>query len=162
MPHLIEPQADQHLRVSFLEAMREFEVTRGHADAGGLTIKDLEGTSCLTHYTAGLRNGTSRRPGTAPLRCCEWWWVEGGPDGPTYIGRVALRHHAAPNESHLRVSVRPSRRREGHGTAILQAVLPIAKGHGVDPIRLVAADDDIAGRKMIKACGAALEHQQAG
>lgn len=162
MPYLIQPSADARLRPSFLEAMREFETTTGRADAGGLTVRDLEGATCLRHYSTNLREGTSMRPGTAPLKCCEWWWVDGGPDEMTYIGRVSLTHTPAPGQGHLRVSVRPSRRREGHGTAILKRALPFAEASRVKQVRAYADTHDMAARKMIAKCGGHLQAQQGG
>lgn len=159
MPHLIEPSADEHLRVSFLEAMREFEAATGRADAGGLSVADLEGETCLTHHTEGLRDGTALRPGTEPLRCCEWWWVDDEPDGLVYLGRAALTRYPARGHGHLMVSVRPSRRGEGHGTAILTSALPIARAYGADPVRLAADKADMAARRMIEKCGGQLEHE---
>lgn len=163
MAYLIQPAADPEIRASFLAAMREFEAERGYADAGGLTVEDLSGDSCLTQYTQNLREGTSLRIGTEPLRTCEWWWVEPSYDHALdYLGRGCLRHHPRRGASHLLVSVRPSRRREGHGTAILAVLLHLAYSSGINPARAICSEEDAAARKMIVACGGVIDQHENG
>jgi hypothetical protein len=88
MAYLIQPSDDVALRASFLEAMAEHESVDGKPDADGLTMADLNGRTCLTHYSEGLRDGTALRPGVEPLRSSVWWYVWGDGDAQTYLGRV--------------------------------------------------------------------------
>jgi predicted acetyltransferase len=159
MPYLIAPTgADPALRASYLQAMQEYEDHDGYRDSG-LSITDLQTGDCLENHTRTLREGTSMRPGVTPLRPCEWWWVEATATGTAYLGRAALRHHPEPGTGHLHVTIRPSRRRQGHGRALLTAALPIARSHGINPILLACPAADIAARHMIEACGATLKEQ---
>lgn len=116
-PYLVQPTAD--LRETYLEAMREHLQVDGAPDAGGLTMSDLEGETCLIHYTEGLRDGTALRPGTRPLEGCEWWLVEAADGGLVYLGRVSVRVHPGRRHGHVEVAVRPSRR-QGHGARLLR------------------------------------------
>ncbi len=90
------------------------------------------------------------------------WWVEGG----TYLGRIDVRH--VLNDSlreiggQIGYDVRPSRRREGHASAMLAAVFPVAAGLGIDRA-LVTCDVDNAGsRAVILANGGVLEDERHG
>jgi GNAT superfamily N-acetyltransferase len=176
--YMIQPTAD--LRVTFLEAMREFVAETGTTDADGHPMAELESPEFLESYTRELRDGTCLRAGVEPLRCCEWWLVEsglgtsdsadtsdgsGGPGdraGPSYVGRVSLRHHPARALGHLDFAIRPSRRREGHGTALLALALPISRANGVPAPVLVCEEGNIAGRKVIEANGGRLVTAEAG
>jgi predicted acetyltransferase len=158
--YMVQPTAD--LRATFLEAMREFDDETGTTDAIGHTMGQLEKVRFLEDYTRGLRDGTCMRAGVEPLRCCEWWLVEPGPDGPVYLGRVSLRHHPGRGWGHLDFAVRPSRRREGHGTALLALALPIARANGVPVPVLVCDESNLAARKVIEANGGRLTKVDAG
>jgi len=89
--------------------MREFEVETGHADAGGLSIADLESGDCFQSYCKTLRDGTS----------------------------MSLCHFFPPGGANLDYAIRPSRRGQGHDAALLAAMLPIARSQGIDPVFLI-------------------------
>jgi predicted acetyltransferase len=163
--YMIQPTAD--LRATFLEAMREFVAETGSTDADGHSMAELENPEFLESYTRELRDGTCLRAGVEPLRCCEWWLVEplaepGDAAGPGYVGRVSLRHHPARGLGHLDFAIRPSRRREGHGTGLLALALPISRANGVPEPLLVCDEGNVAGRKVIEANGGRLVTVKAG
>lgn len=164
MAHLIAPDGgDAHLRTSFVEAMREHQAADGRPDAGGLTIADLSGPTCFANYARGLREGTALRPGTTPMQCCEWWWIEpAGMDGPEYIGRISLRDQPAPGGGHLTWSVRPSCRGRGHDERMLAAVLPILSGRGLPDVTVVCRTDHAHVQRAVEAVGGHLDGGAAG
>jgi predicted acetyltransferase len=102
----------------------------------------------------------SVRPGRVPAST--WWWVEGG----VYIGRISLRHRL--NDWLLEVGgnigydVRPSARRKGHATAMLQAVLPEAHRRGIDPALVTCDVANVASRKVIEHAAGVLEDERRG
>ncbi|MGH3388774.1 MAG: GNAT family N-acetyltransferase [Actinomadura sp.] len=146
--YMVQPTAD--LRATFLAAMREFAAETGTTDADGHTVAELEAADFLETYTQELCDGTCLRVGVEPLRCCEWWLVETDPSGPVYLGRVSLRRYPGRGWGHLDFAIRPSRRREGHGTALLALALPIARANGVPEPVLVCDEGHVAARKVIE------------
>lgn len=74
----------------------------------------------------------------------------------TIVGIANLRHeltHFYQDSGHIGYSVHPAHRRQGYAKAILCAVLEKAKKHGMDDVKLVCADRNIASRKTIESCG---------
>ncbi|POM24055.1 hypothetical protein BTM25_26820 [Actinomadura rubteroloni] len=137
MPLLHFPNAS--LRSTWLEAMAEHAAVDGRPDADGLGMEDLRTSNAdwLQGYCRALNEGTMMRPGTEPLRPSVWWYVTAGrPDTREYLGRVSIRHHAMTHAfgqegSQIWVSVRPSRRRQGVGAAMLAAALPMIRAQGI-------------------------------
>lgn len=159
MAYLIQPSDDVALRASFVEAMAEHESVDGRPDADGLSVADLSGRTCLTHYSQGLRDGTALRPGTEPLMSTVWWYVRRDGERRAYLGRVSLRHHLVTallgqSGSQLWVTVRPSMRRQGLGRALLTAALPIARAYGITRAIVEIAQNNEAARRLIEAAGA--------
>lgn len=88
------------------------------------------------------------------------WWV----DGEDYLGRISVRHRLTDFllevGGHIGYYVVPSRRREGHATAMLRAVLPAAHRIGVDPALVTCDETNLASRKVIEAAGGVLEDRR--
>ncbi len=82
-------------------------------------------------------------------------------DGDTYLGRISIRHRL--NESlrvlggHIGYDIRPSRRGQGLGGAMLRLALPHAHALGVDPAMLTCDTANIASWRMIERCGGTRE-----
>lgn len=98
--------------------------------------------------------GESERPSQPGFVCqIMWWWTEGN----DYLGRISLRHeltdHLREAGGHIGYFVRRSRRREGHATRMLAAVLPEAARRGIDPALVTCDVDNVASRKVIEANG---------
>ena len=74
-------------------------------------------------------------------------------DGDVYLGRISIRH--ALNDAltriggHIGYDVRPSRRRQGHGTRMLALALPRAEALGIARALITCDHDNIASRRMI-------------
>ena len=88
------------------------------------------------------------------------WWVE----DEEYLGRIAVRHRLTPSlrelGGHIGYDVRRSARRRGHATAMLRAVLPVARGLGIESALLICDVDNVASRKVIEHNGGVLEDQR--
>ncbi|HEU4337706.1 MAG TPA: GNAT family N-acetyltransferase [Nocardioides sp.] len=161
MPELVLPTTT--VRESFLEAMDEF-VAEG--------VRNSQTAAWIDHHAPGWKApdafaafveavradalpGTPRPEGHVP--CTTLWWV----DGDAYLGRIAIRHEL--NDfllavgGHIGYDVRPTRRREGHATAMLQHALTWASGLGIDPALVTCDDDNIGSIRVIEAAGGVLE-----
>ncbi len=89
-----------------------------------------------------------------------FWWV----DGEEYLGRISVRHRLTPFllevGGHIGYYVVPSRRGQGHATAMLRAVLPTAHEIGVDPALVTCDETNLASRRVIESAGGVLENQR--
>ncbi|MFD0685493.1 GNAT family N-acetyltransferase [Actinomadura fibrosa] len=146
------------LRATFLAAQAEYAEHDGRPDADGLTLADLtEGT--LRSYVEGMAAGTFPRDGIRiGVAGTELWWCEtseGQP--PSFVGRLTVRHDlVAANYDRggqLWLSIRPSRRRQGLGTQLLAAALPIAAAHGITTPVVVIRTVALAPRKLAESVG---------
>jgi predicted acetyltransferase len=161
MPELVLPTTS--VRASFLEAMDEFvaegaQLTQTAAwvehHAPGWQEPDAF-AAFVEAVTADAREDHQRPEWHVP--CTTLWWV----DGQDYLGRIAIRHRL--NDflldvgGHIGYDVRPSRRRQGHATAMLQAALPWALGLGVDPALVTCDEDNTGSVRVIEAAGGVLE-----
>jgi predicted acetyltransferase len=170
VPSLEMPTIDAH--ASFLEAMTELRA-EGRGDVAddsmmGRELRELGATwhdrAVFSSYVERLRadrlEETPRAEGWVP--CTTWWWVE----GTTFLGRIALRHrltgYLLNAGGHIGYDVRPSARRRGHATAMLRAVLPFAKGMGIDRVLLTCEHDNVGSTRVIETCGGILEDRRGG
>ncbi len=157
-----------HVRyqASFLQAMQEF-IEEGRAGEQTMIGWDLDLFAETWHTAEGFRAyvettlAEAQRPRQPGFVCqTSWWWTE----GDQYIGRISLRHEL--NEQlrewggHIGYDVRRSRRRQGHATRMLAAVLVEAHGRGIDPALLTCDADNTASRRVIEANGGVLEDQR--
>jgi predicted acetyltransferase len=151
---------------SFLEAMEEF-ADEGRAGTESMIGWDLDRYGPTWSTPAGFLAYVSDtlaeavRPRREGLVCqTSWWWTE----GEEYIGRISLRHELTPGlrdwGGHIGYDVRRSRRREGHATRMLAAVLPEAARRGIDPALLTCDAGNIASRRVIEANRGVLEDQR--
>ena len=161
MPELVLPTTT--VRESFLEAMEEF-VAEGAENSQTAAWIDhhapgWEAPDAFAAFVDAVRAdalpGTPRPEGHVP--CTTLWWVE----GDDYLGRIAIRHEL--NDfllavgGHIGYDVRPTRRREGHATAMLQHALTWASGLGIDPALVTCDDDNVGSIRVIEAAGGVLE-----
>ena len=83
-------------------------------------------------------------------------------DGDEYIGRISVRHRLNDNllaiGGHIGYDIRPSRRRQGYGKAILELVLPKAKELGISRALVTCDESNTGSRKIIEANGGVLEN----
>ncbi|HEY0699988.1 MAG TPA: GNAT family N-acetyltransferase [Micromonospora sp.] len=164
MPTLTAPTV--RVRTSFLVAMAEFRA-EGRGDRQDHTMVGAEirrhGASWHTpagfaRFVAELRlqelEETPRAEGWVPATTL--WWV----DGDEYLGRIAVRHRLTPFlldvGGHIGYDVRPTARRRGHATAMLRAVLPVARGLGIGMALVTCDHDNVGSRKVIERNGGVL------
>jgi len=168
MPELVRPTTA--VRISFLAAVAEFaaEGRGGPYDDTmigrecreyGATWTTAEGFAAFVADLVADREEDHPRPdGWVP--CTTLWWV----DGDEYLARIAIRHRLTvflrEVGGHIGYDTRPSARRRGHATAMLQAALPIAHGLGIDPALITCDVDNVASRKVIEASGGTLEDRR--
>ena len=161
MPELVLPTTSVH--ASFLEAMAEF-VAEGARDSQTAAWIESRGDSWhdpdefADFVAAVVADAQEDRP--RPVRhvpSTTLWWVE----RDEYLGRISIRHRL--NDfllevgGHIGYDVRPSRRRQGHATAMLQAALPWARDLGIDPALVTCDDDNVGSIRVIEAAGGVLE-----
>lgn len=164
MPRLARPHVRFHR--SFLAAMQEF-VDEGRAGDDTMVGSDLaayagswESEDGFAAYVEATL-GEAVRPRKAGFVCAStWWWAE----DEEYVGRIVVRHDLTPAllevGGHVGYDVRRSRRREGHATAMLAAVLLEAAALGIDPALVTCDADNLASRRVIEANGGVLEDQR--
>jgi predicted acetyltransferase len=160
------------IQPSFLAAMAEFRSEgRGNAadtSAIGNELREFGPSWTSPDGFAGyvewlrdqVREDAPRPEGHVP--CTTLWWVA----DDEYLGRIAVRHRLTPalldGGGHIGYDVRPSARRRGHATAMLRAVLPVARDLGIDSALVTCDVDNVASRKVIETSGGVLEDQRAG
>jgi predicted acetyltransferase len=170
MPELSLPT--DVVKGSFLAAMAEFQAEgRGEPDdesAVGHEIRDWSGqwdtavgfALYLTVVRAQAEEDRPRPAGQVPWTT--WWWI----DGEEYLGRISLRHRLnrglLERGGHIGYDVRPTARRRGHATAMLAAVLPIARAMGIDRALLICEPDNLGSRRVIESGGGVLDDEYGG
>ena len=165
MPELVLP--DVRVRESLVEAMREVVAQGNRAEAAYLGSEqtryraEWSSPEGFAEYVATVRadgETTPRRIGIVPHTT--WWWV----DGEDYLGRISVRHRLTQFlrdvGGHVGYYVRPSRRRRGHATAMLRAVLPYAADLGLEQVLVTCDDSNEGSRRAIEAAGGAFEDQR--
>ncbi|HEY0645038.1 MAG TPA: GNAT family N-acetyltransferase [Nocardioides sp.] len=161
MPELVLPTTS--VRESFLEAMDEF-VAEGaensqtaawiEHNAPGWQDPDAFATF-VEAVRADAEEDTPRPAGHVP--CTTLWWV----DGDDYLGRIAIRHRLTDFlrevGGHIGYDVRPTRRREGHASAMLRQSLPWALELGIDRALVTCDLDNVGSIRVIENAGGELE-----
>lgn len=101
------------------------------------------------------RAGLDLAPGW--VAATTWWLV----DGDEYLGRLSIRHELTDAlralGGHIGYDVRPSRRRQGLGTRMLELGLPRAFDLGIDPAMITCDADNVGSRRIIERCGGVLD-----
>lgn len=154
------------VRVSFLAATEELraEGFEGTALERETWRERWERENGFDEYVEFVRSQareeTPRPEGWVPQTT--WWWLE----GDEFLGRIDLRHRLTDDlrlvGGHIGYYVRPSARRKGHATAMLAAVLPEARGMGIERALLTCDSNNVASRKVIEANGGELDEQYGG
>ncbi len=161
MPELVLPTPS--VRESFLEAMEEF-VAEG--------VEYSQTAAWIEYHAPGWQEPAAFEAFTEAVKadalletprvewhvpCTTGWWV----DGEDYLGRLAIRHvlndFLLDVGGHIGYDVRPSRRREGHATAMLQQSLPWARELGIESALVTCDLDNVGSIRVIEAAGGVLE-----
>lgn len=169
MPALIEP--DVRVHQSFVEAMAELREDGYGGPRDGSTIgRDMrehaglweteDGFATYTQLLRSEADGLNLPPGYVPSTSL--WWA----DGPTYLGRIHIRHELTDVlrelGGHIGYYVRPSARRHGHATAMLRSALPMVRELGIHSVLITCDVNNVASRKVIEASGGSLEDERHG
>ena len=172
---LVPPDVRYH--ASFLEAVEEFTQSQGEdvrfAGLGVLaavgdfpgeffTAEELLQEPTFSAYVERLHEvgqpHTPLPPEIVPSTTL--WWVE----GDDYLGRLSIRHRLTQwlfdFGGHIGYAVRPSKRGQGHATAMLAASLPWAAELGIDPVLVTCDDTNNASRRVIEVNGGVLDDQR--
>lgn len=146
---------DARLQASFLEAMAEFEPRAGYGT--DVDIELLKDPTAFELYCQALTTGTlpytRDRLGAQVHR---FWWV----DGQTWLGQGGIILNPdrgddwdSPEFGHCWYVIRPSARRQGHGTALMRSLLIEAGKFGISPAVLWVKAGNIASQRAIEKCG---------
>lgn len=170
MAELSSPTVRVHR--SFLAAMAEFRAEgRGSGDDAtmigseireyGPTWSAAESFEAYVRWLRGQALEDSSRPEDHVPSTTLWWL-----GGVEYLGRIAIRHRLTARlrdlGGHIGYDVRPSARRRGHATAMLQAALPVARTLGIDPALVTCDVANVGSRAVIERNGGILEDQRSG
>lgn len=149
-------QPDDCYRQEYTDMMDEW-----HAGGGGISPWPLlEAYRSDTEFEAMLRlvNAEASAPGYAPSKT---WWVRDTESGKL-IGAVNIRAYLTKAGfeawGHIGYGVRPSERRKGYATQMLQMALERCRGMHMDRVLLGCLEDNVASVKTIEKCGGKLEN----
>ncbi len=159
-PHLTRPTIAVHK--SWLAALEE----PGYAPtwAEYLDLERLRDESAFAAYVAtqlAEAEVDGRRP-TGWVTATNLWYI----DGDEFLGRLSIRHQLTPwlrdYGGHVGYDVKPSARRRGHATAMLQQALPWCRDLGIDPVLVTCDVDNVASRRVIEKAGGQFEDRRDG
>lgn len=153
MLELIHPTAS--LKQSYLDALVEFHAEQRYLHHRLETLQHnfeahLRAERALIHWE---NIAIFRVPETI------YWLVE----DEEFLGRLELRHRidnpAHDIGGHIGYSIRPGRRQQGYGYAILKLALEKAAQRGLGRVLLTCDPDNIASRKIIEKNGGLFERR---
>jgi predicted acetyltransferase len=133
-------------RDSVLAAIREFQAEGGYS---AVSLANL--TADFNAFVQRLLDDED--PGKLPPHFVPQtnYWLVGGDE---FLGRTSLRHELNDQlrllGGHIGYEIRPSRRRQGHGTTILGLVLAKARERGLARVLVTCDADSIASRRIIE------------
>lgn len=147
MPKLIDP--NEKLAAEFLALAEEFQAGGDHRYEPAL--KDF---SAYLEQVSNYARGVDLKPDHVPES--EFWLV----DGDRIVACSNLRHRLTPalelEGGHIGYGVRPSERRKGFGTLILEITLWKAKELGLEKVLLTCDTDNLGSAKIIEKNGGKL------
>ncbi|WP_407538776.1 GNAT family N-acetyltransferase [Deinococcus radiomollis] len=142
--------SDLNLQMPSLALLPSFRVALAEEQAEGQYLH-LTPEALPAHIAALLARSHDVLPGRVPETV--YWGVADG----EYVGRVSLRHFLTPQleqwGGHIGYGVRPSRRGQGYGHALLGGVLPHARALGLDRVLLHCDETNLASARVIEGAG---------
>ena len=147
---------------SFIEAVKEYqastEASSRHKKYQQLSISELE-----ADFDAFVERELSHSKGEnlsqGYVSHTDYWLI----DNDEFIGRVSVRHRLTEQlekfDGHIGYDIRPSKRRQGYGSKILELVLPKVKELGIGKVLVTCRESNIASRKIIEKNGGILENK---
>ena len=160
MPALVRPLVDVH--ESWLEAVSEPGYEPRWAD--DLQLADMSRPETFATYVQRQLDDEDEdalRPrGMVPST--HLWFV----DGKLFLGRLSIRLRLTPwlrdYGGHVGYDVRPTARRQGHATAMLQQARPWLAELGIDPALVTCDVENLASRKVIERAGGVFDDELHG
>ncbi|AKM82471.1 TPA: GNAT family acetyltransferase [Candidatus Berkelbacteria bacterium] len=157
MLELVAPS--KKYKKSFLEASEEYKNT----DSGQGIDQSMKEICSEIDFNKFVEEKIDHSKGiniaNGYVPASEFWLIE----GDEFIGRTSIRHSLNENlkkiGGHIGYTIRPSRRKMGYGTKILQLSLPKAKELGIDKALLTCDKDNIGSAKIIEKNGGVLENE---
>ncbi len=170
MPELIVPTV--RLAASFRAAMADFIAEgRGGPDDDSALARNIAEYGNRWHAEAGLAEFVAEllRQGDPALppppgwtHTSTYWWA----DGERYLGSIRIRHQLIPpvlaEAGLIGYDIAPKARRQGHGTAMLRAALPIARRLGFDRALITCDPDNVGSRRVMENNGGVFEAERNG
>jgi predicted acetyltransferase len=155
---LIEPSVAY--KDSFLAAAAEYRAEGSQSWRHQTYLEALDAASDFESFVERMRSharGENLQQGYVPQS--DFWLVDGG----EFIGRVSIRHrlteHLLAVGGHVGYDIRPSMRKKGYGTSILELALPKAKELGLERALVTCDVTNTASRRVIEKNGGILESQ---
>lgn len=150
MLRLVLPELSH--REALLEAAPEmYEIGEWNITPDALAAR----FDALIKELTGARDPATAPPGTLPY--IDFWLLE----DTIWIGVLTLRPRITAelmrSGGHIGYVIRPSRRGQGYGTALLRLGLEQARNLGLTRVLLTCADTNLGSRKVIEANGGQLE-----
>lgn len=146
---------------SFIEAVKEYQADTSNALTNEM-YNELDVAELEAHFDTyaseqvSHARGENLRPGWVP--CSNYWLI----DNEEFIGALRIRHtlsgHLVKTGGHIGYDIRPTKRRQGYGSAILSLALPEAKKLGIERILVTCDETNEASRKIIERNGGVLEN----
>jgi predicted acetyltransferase len=151
MLQLVEPST--HVKAAFLEAASEL-YAHGEWD---ITPEALAARfDQILHDLALASDPATAPPDIVPYK--DFWLL----DDDIWIGlltmRLQINDRFLQTGGHIGYIIRPSRRRQGYGVALLRLGLEQARGHGLTRVLLTCDETNIGSRKIIEANGGRYEN----
>jgi len=88
----------------------------------------------------------------------EWQEVYFFMDGEKILGAISIRLYKDIGlEGHSGYGIRPSERRKGYASRMLEMALPVIKSHGISPVIITCAKDNIGSARTILHNGGILQ-----
>jgi predicted acetyltransferase len=157
---LVKPSMEY--KESFLEAEREYtEEGKPRHSGPSMVRQELEENfGKFIEKTVNQEKGIDLPAGYVPASSL--WLI----DNNKFIGTASIRHTLNENllkiGGHIGYSIRPSKRKMGYGTKILELALPEARKLGIKKVLVTCDDDNIASAKIIEKNGGVLENKIEG
>jgi len=153
MFNLVKPAIEY--KQSFIEAVKEFHLEN---QEHSLIISELEEDfDKLVRKYQNLEKGIGLKEGYVPET--RLWLVEEN----EFIGWVAIRHSLSESlmkgGGHIGYKIRPTKRKMGYGSKILELALPTALKLGIKEALVTCDDDNVASAKIIEKNGGILENK---
>ena len=148
---LIKPSVEY--RDTFIDGLKEYQ-----SEGGFPTVDAEERRDKFAEYIDRLSNDYEKGYGDGGIIHTKHLWLV---DGYKYIGTTLLSHQIDEDllnfGGNISYEIRPTERRKGYGKEILRLALLEAKRIGLERIRMVCDEDNIASKKIIEENGGVQE-----